>query len=178
MMAWGVSDDLSGVLNEWGIVDIGTASELTVANGSFVVLSPGQHTLTVFAEDRAGNASQEETTFTVYPFEWLPPLDDFELFTAKAGRTIPVKFEVHDLSGVTVKDTSVELRLLDVAGNTVAGPFVFANNPNQGVAILGNGQYHHNLRTAGLPVGTYILQVTFNSSQLGGRVNKTIQLLP
>ena len=70
MVAWDASDDLSGLLNQWGVVDSGTASALMVTNGAIIALSSGQHTLTVLAEDRAGNAAQQEITFAV---DNMPP---------------------------------------------------------------------------------------------------------
>lgn len=177
-LTWQVSDNSSGVLNEWGIVDNDAPSRFEVANNAIVAMPAGQHTLTVFAEDRAGNAAMREVTFTIYSFEWLPPLSIADPYVAQAGSTIPVKFKVHDLAGGTVQDASVELRLLDASGNTVAGPFFSASNPNQGVKIQGDGQYHHNLRTTGLASGTYTLQVTFDSAQMGGLVTRTILLQP
>lgn len=177
-VAWRTNDNLSGVLAEEGIIDNNTPAALRVANGSTVALPTGEHTLTVLAEDRFGNASHAEVSFIVYAFEWRPPLITANPYIAQTGRTIPVKFKVLDLIGGTVHDETVELRLLDSMGNTVGGPFFFANNPAQGVAIQGDGQYHHNLRTAGLAPGTYTLQVTFNSPQLSGLVTRTILIEP
>jgi hypothetical protein len=177
-IAWQVTDDSSGVLNEWGVVDNNLPSRIEVANNSTMALPAGQHTLTVFAEDKVGNASLKESTFVIYSFEWLPPLSIADPYATRAGSTLPVKFKVRDLAGKTVQDASVELRLLDASGNTVAGPFFSASNPNQGVKIQGDGQYHHNLRTTGLAPGTYTLQVTFNSAQLGGLVTRTIVIQP
>jgi hypothetical protein len=177
-IAWQITDDSSGVLNEWGVVDNNLLSRIEVANNSTMALPTGQHTLTVFAEDKVGNASLKESTFVIYSFEWLPPLSIADPYATQAGSTLPVKFKVRDLAGETVQDASVELRLLDASGNTVAGPFFSASNPNQGVKIQGDGQYHHNLRTTGLAPGTYTLQVTFNSAQLGGLVTRTIVIQP
>ncbi|MBI5840498.1 MAG: PxKF domain-containing protein, partial [Chloroflexi bacterium] len=170
LMAWQTGDDNSGVLNEWGYIDMDTPNALQVTNGEVMTLPPGSHTLTVLAEDRLGNASQEQVSFTVYPFEWLFPLGGTGTYSAKAGSAIPVKFSVSDLDGMFVHDESVELSLLDASGNIAVGPIIFAHNPNQGVAIQGHGQYHHNLKTKGLAAGTYTLRVVFNSSQLSGVV--------
>ncbi len=176
LVTWQSSDDNSGVLNEWGYIDMDTPDALQVANGAVISLPPGSHTLTVLAEDRLGNASQEQTSFTVYPFEWLSPIGGSGTYSAKAGSTIPIKFSVRDLQGVFISDQSVRLSLLDASGSIVAGPFVFAGNPTQGVVILGNTQYHHNLRTKGLAAGTYTLQITFNSEQVSGIVELSIIL--
>ena len=154
---WQSNDEITGVLNEWGYIDMGTPNELLVFNGAVTTLPYGEHTLTVLAEDYLGNASQEQVSFTVYSFEWLSPISGSGTYSAKSGNTIPVKFRVRDLDGVFVHDESVELNLLDGSGNVVAGPFVFAQNPTQGVAILGNTQYHYNLKTKGLATGTYTL---------------------
>ncbi|MDI6768846.1 MAG: hypothetical protein QMD04_04140 [Anaerolineales bacterium] len=176
LVEWQSNDDISGVLNEWGYIDMGTPNELLVFNGAVTILPYGAHTLTVLAEDHLGNASQEQVSFTVYFFEWLSPISGSGTYSAKAGSTIPVKFRVHDLSGIFVRDESVELNLLDDSGNVIAGPFVFAHNPTQGVAILGNTQYHHNLKTKGLIAGTYILQVVFNSPHMSGIIELPIIL--
>ena len=73
-------------------------------------------------------------------------------------------------------DESVELNILDGSGNIVAGPFVFAHNPTQGVTIVDNKQYHHNLQTKGRSPGSYILKVIFNSPQLNSIVELPIIL--
>ncbi len=176
LVEWQSNDDLSGILNEWGYIDMGTPNEILVFNGEVAILPYGEHTLTVLAEDRLGNASQEQVSFTVYSFEWLSPISGSGSYSAKAGSTIPVKFGVRDLNGVFVQDKSVELNLLDGSGNVVAGPFVFAHNPAQGVAILGNTQYHYNLKTKGLAPGTYTLRVIFNSPQMSGIIELPIIL--
>ncbi len=59
---------------------------------------------------------------------------------AKMGGSLLVKFQVRDLISTAVRDESAELRLLQALGNIVAGPFFFAGNPTQGVAILVNKQ--------------------------------------
>lgn len=116
-----------------------TPNPLQVVYGLVAAFTSGSHTLTLLAEDRAGNASQAEVTFTVYPVEWLPPLGNSKPYPAEIGRTIPVKFKVYDLEGAVMIDNSVELRLLDAAGNIVCGPFSLSSNPNQGVAVLAIG---------------------------------------
>lgn len=176
--AWQAYDELSGLLGDWGIVDAGTQAETLVANGSASALSPGRHTLSVLAEDRWGNAGRQGSAFSVYSFAWLPPVSSIAPYTAKASSIVPVKFQVEDLAGKVVRDNSVSLSLLNASGEVVAGPFTIASNPNQGVAVLGNGQYHYNLRMAGLPPGIYSLQVTFDSPRLSGMVVTSIQIRP
>ncbi|MGB8980581.1 MAG: hypothetical protein WCC12_01780 [Anaerolineales bacterium] len=175
-LAWQTSDDNAGVLHEWGYLDMDTPNAVQVTNGAVIPLTPGSHTLTVLAEDRLGNASQEKVSFSVYALEWLSPISNSEPYSAKAGSTIPIKFSVHDLNGVFIHDESVQLSLLDASGDAVAGPFVYADNPTQGVAILGTAQYHYNLRTKGLVPGRYTIQVTFNSQQMSGTVELPILL--
>jgi len=130
----------------------------------------------VFAEDRAGTATQQESRFVVLPFEWMPPVSTADPHVARIGRTIPVRFRVLDLAGSPVRDETVELRLVDDQGDTVAGPFFFAADPTEGVTIQGNGRYHHNLRTDNLSEGTYALQVMFNSADLGGSAQRPLIL--
>ncbi|MFZ5821032.1 MAG: lipase/acyltransferase domain-containing protein, partial [Chloroflexota bacterium] len=176
LVEWQSSDNESGILNEWGYLDMGTPDEQPVSNGAVKMLPYGEHSITVLAEDHLGNATQKQVSFTVYSFEWLSPISGAGTYSAKAGSTIPVKFRVLDLNGVFVHDESVQLSMLDATGNVVIDPFVFAHNPTQGVAIQGNTQYHHNLRTKGLAAGTYTLRVVFNSPQMSGIIELPVIL--
>lgn len=41
LMAWQTSDDNSGVLNEWGYIDMDTPNAVQVTNGAVITLPPG-----------------------------------------------------------------------------------------------------------------------------------------
>ena len=85
LISWQVSDNLSGVLNEWGYIDMDTPNVLEVTNGSSITLPAGQHTLTVLAEDRAGNASQKLINFNVVTFPTTGILDNFNRANGSLG---------------------------------------------------------------------------------------------
>jgi hypothetical protein len=97
-----------------------------------------------------------------YEFEWLQPLGNANPYTTKQGSTIPVKFSLTDFEGNFVADETVYLQVTDSNGNIVIGPVQINNNPNIGIKIQGN-QYHYNLKTKDLPVGSYTLEVLYNN---------------
>jgi len=97
-----------------------------------------------------------------YEFEWLQPLGNANPYTTKQGSTIPVKFSLTDFEGNFATDETVYLQVTDSNGNIVIGPVQINNNPNTGIKIQGN-QYHYNLKTKDLPVGSYTLEVLYNN---------------
>jgi hypothetical protein len=97
-----------------------------------------------------------------YEFEWLQPLGNTNPYITKQGSTIPVEFSLTDFEGNFVTDETVYLQVTDSNGNIVIGPVQINNNPNIGIKIQGN-QYHYNLKTKDLPVGSYTLEVFYNN---------------
>jgi hypothetical protein len=108
--------------------------------------------------------------------EWLPPLSLAEPYVAQAGSTIPVKFSVSDLHGQFVESEVLSLTLFDSSGNVVVGPIEAAMTPSQGIAVTGH-RYHYDLRTRGLPAGSYSLMLAFESPVVGGSTFRTIELV-
>jgi hypothetical protein len=74
-----------------------------VPNGSPIdTNTPGPHTFTVRAQDRAGNVSTATAAYTVlFDFEgFLPPVDNPPAVNrVKAGRTVPMKFRLGGYRG-------------------------------------------------------------------------------
>ncbi|MFN3491616.1 MAG: PxKF domain-containing protein, partial [Anaerolineales bacterium] len=97
-----------------------------------------------------------------YEFEWLQPLGNANPYTTKQGNTIPVKFSLTDFENNFIEDESVYLQITDSNGNVVIGPVQVSNTPNTGIKIQGN-QYHYNLKTKDLPIGSYTLEVFYNN---------------
>lgn len=97
-----------------------------------------------------------------YEFEWLSPIGNSNPYVAQQGSTISVKFTLTDFEGNFVEDESVYLQITDSNGNVVFGPILVSNNPNNGIKIQGN-QYHYNLKTKDLPLGSYTLEVFYNN---------------
>jgi Tol biopolymer transport system component len=94
-------------------------------------------------------------------FEWLAPVSD----TFSVNRNLPVKFTVHDLDGAAVRDTSVQVDVVDPTGAVVAGTYTFGDQPSRSVAWSGD-TYHVNVDTRSLAPGMYWLRVRFSSSTL------------
>ena len=65
LVDWKVTDSNSGLLQDLGIVDPNSAQSRRVAAGDVVTLAIGTHTLSVHAEDRAGNTVFERVTFEI-----------------------------------------------------------------------------------------------------------------
>jgi hypothetical protein len=133
----------------------------------------------------AGSAQTLEVTFTptdianfndavahaaisvIYDFGagFLAPLDLDKPF--KRGSTIPVKFRLTDASGLPVPNAHVILRVQYYSSSLPAGDAIDATPT--GDADIGNvfqydgsGQYHYNLATKSLSVGTWSLQAALN----------------
>jgi hypothetical protein len=97
-----------------------------------------------------------------YEIEWLSPMGNANPYTTQQGSTISVKFSLTDFEGNFVEDETVYLQITDMNGNVVLGPIYVSNNPNNGIKIQGN-QYHYNLKTKDLPIGSYNLEVFYNN---------------
>lgn len=97
-----------------------------------------------------------------YEFEWLSPIGNSNPYVAQQGSTISIKFAISDFEGNFVEDETVYLQITDSNGNVVLGPILVSNNPNDSIKIQGS-QYHYNLKTKELPVGSYTLEVFYNN---------------
>lgn len=64
-VVWSAADGGAGMLTGIGELDADTPQAQRVANGSTLYLPPGEHTLTVVAEDRLGNVQVEGSRFEV-----------------------------------------------------------------------------------------------------------------
>lgn len=87
-----------------------------VANGANMNMSsPGSKTFTVNATDGAGNTASLTNSYTVlYSFiGFLQPIDNLPVINeAKAGKTIPVKWQLKDANGNYVSDLGSMVSLL------------------------------------------------------------------
>lgn len=171
---WTASDSGSGVAQSLAYLDEASPNRQLITQPGPVQVAPGAHTLDIYAEDRAGNQTTQHIAFVADGYTWLAPLSG-DGFSGQVGRTIPVKFTVTTPRGAFVSDQSVQVSLLDAQGNTVVGPFTYAQSPDTGVVIQGK-QYHVNLSTAGLASGVYTLTVRFSSAQLTGGFSLPVTL--
>lgn len=173
-VAWTATDLESGVATSVAKLDAAGIPQI-LPFPQQVQVAPGQHTLDVFAEDRAGNVASRQRSFTADVFNWFPPLGE-PGFSGQAGRTVPVKFGVNTPGGAFVRDESVTIDLFDAQrGAVVTGPLRLSDTPASGVVIR-DGAYHANLRTEGVAPGEYVLRIRFQSSQLTGEVDLPVSL--
>jgi hypothetical protein len=148
------------------VVDAG-GNQQVFNTPSSVSLAPGQHTVDVYAEDQGGNAVHQQLALEADAYQWLSPLSSDGSSEGKAGRTIPVQFQVMTADGQFVSDSSVLVDILDGQGNVAVPAVQFSHSPAQGVVIQG-AKYHANLSTTGLAPGQYLIRVQFNSGKLTG----------
>jgi hypothetical protein len=173
---WTATDTESGVASTFAVLDEGSAGAVVINSPGNVAVAPGQHVLTVYAEDKAGNASEAHLTFTSDEPSWLTPIGPGASHSVQAGATVPVRFSVKSPGQTFVFDPSVQVSLIDAAGNTVLGPITSGSNPNESVAFVSGTTYVTNLRTEGLPVGQYTVLVTFASISLTGSFTAQLTL--
>jgi pimeloyl-ACP methyl ester carboxylesterase len=64
-LMWSATDGLAGLHLEQGVLNPDSANPQLVKNGETLQLAPGQYTLQVLAQDRAGNTSVRDVKFTV-----------------------------------------------------------------------------------------------------------------
>jgi pimeloyl-ACP methyl ester carboxylesterase len=64
-LTWSASDALAGLHLEQGVLNPDSANPQLVKKGQLVQLAPGDYTLQVLAQDRAGNTSVRDVKFTV-----------------------------------------------------------------------------------------------------------------
>ncbi len=142
------SDGGSGVSNCAG----------TVASGSPLnTASIGVQTFAVQATDAAGNTANASAVYTV-GYGVCPQFDQTKAH--KSGSTIPIKLQLCDANGNNLSSPNIAvtalgtLKLSDYAPGEVedAGN----SNPDDNFRLTGD-IYHFNLKTTGLPTGTYVL---------------------
>lgn len=121
------------------------------------------YTVTVRVTDNGDPALHAERQFTVgVGYTWSNLLAPVQAGgTYKAGRTIPIKFQLTGASaGIT--DAVIKLLMFKVSDNVIGDPVDVESNSAASTDNLfryANGEYLYNLSTAGMPEGTYQLQI-------------------
>lgn len=174
-LGWSAVDPESGLASAIALIDRGSPTEQMHASPGSLELVPGAHVLEVFAENRLGLVQVATRATTAYDYDWLVPLGANGTFTERAGRTIPVRFTVTDLSGEFVVDESVTARLVDSAGHTVVEEVGIGRDPNSAIVVQ-RGFYQTNMPTQGLRSGGYRIEVHFDSLSLTGRLSLPVEL--
>lgn len=156
------------------VVGPASAGALTYTPPAGTVLAPGAHTLTVTAAATDNyNAAAASVSITVLPATsynfggFLSPLGNKQ-DSFKAGRTIPIKFLLTDLSGNPVTAlsavSSLQIRYTDSNGQpALLNP---TSTDGQGLRNEG-GHYQFNWQTKGLKAGTYTIVVTLSDGTVG-----------
>lgn len=139
------------------------------AAGSFTLhhtyAGAGRYDVVVTVADSRGGSTSWTMVVRVsgYSYEWLDPIGDMFV----VGRNLPVKFTVTGPDGSFVLDPSVRVDVVDQAGQVMAGPYFFGDQPSRSVTVS-NDAYHVNVDTKDLTPGMYWLRVQFSSSTLSG----------
>jgi hypothetical protein len=124
--------------------------------------------VTFTATDACGNYDQKQFTVqVVYNFiGFLPPIRNDGSSRFKAGRTIPIKFQLTATDGSHVTDASPTLEVYHVTGEVLGTVDVEssgeANEDNNFRYDSESAQYIYNLSTKGYSTGTYLLRVSLN----------------
>ncbi|WP_042464183.1 Ig-like domain-containing protein [Neobacillus dielmonensis] len=152
---WTASDALSGLA--------------TPASGTIDTSTPGKHTQTITATDNAGNTVEKTVSYTVvYNYGGiLQPIDSDGASVFKAGSTIPVKFQLKNISGnfISTAHASISFgKITDMVLGTVSevGVNSNANAGNEFRYDPTSKQYIFNLSTKGLTAGTYKISITLD----------------
>jgi hypothetical protein len=123
---------------------------------------------TVEIADRAGNTATRSCTLqVVYAYGGLQQpvnADGSSIFKLKAA--VPLKFRLTDAAGLPVSGAVARLSVAQVS-NQVEGTYVEAeatggSSTGNVFSDDGDGQYHYNLDTKGLSVGTWSVKITLD----------------
>lgn len=151
-----VGGPTNGAHYPWGAVPAapsctadGGVSGLAGCNVTGYANTVGAHTLTATATDGAGNQSTATLTYTVDPYKvtgFYQPVDMSGILnTAKAGSTIPLKFNVYQSQG------GPEITRTSVVTNLKYAPFTCtAGAPEDAVEMLASGNSALRYDTTGM----------------------------
>ena len=165
--ATGASVNLAGIASASDICD----PSPTITNDAPAVFPVRTTTVTFTATDHSGNSSQRQLSVqVVYAFTgYFMPLLNNGQAAFKAGRTIPVKFQLTAADGTIVSNATPTLQVGMVSG-AIIGTIDFTDATASGGSNTGNlfrfdpasGQYIYNLSTQGYAAGTYLIRATLN----------------
>jgi len=163
------TDNISGVASITAALN---GSE-TTNNQTIILNKPGVNILKVTAIDNEGNGAILETTFNVlYNLgNFLPPIKVDGSGVYNFGRTLPVKFQLTDISGNFISIAAAHLYVAKIssgiAGNNeipLSTSAVDTGNIFRYDSI--NNQYIYNLSTDVFIPGTWQLKVVLDSGQV------------
>jgi Flp pilus assembly protein TadD len=156
----------SAAFNASGLSPIPTGEGYLTATATVATANGGSYTF----GDRSAFSAYLHASYFFGGF--LPPLGTGLSFAL--NRTIPVKFQLTDLSGnpVTSLGAVTSLEVAPVVNGVVSTPFAPASTNNQGLQSSG-GQYLFTWQTRGVSAGTYEVVLTLADGTVHA---KTIQL--
>jgi hypothetical protein len=159
--AYGCADTLSGVAACLGTVGGGAAVDTAAV---------GNKTFNVSVADTAGNQSANSHSYTVHyvfsgfsnPIAAMPAMN-----TAKAGRTVPVKYSLHDVNGAAISDLTSFVSLISAPVSCDASMSTAAAEETDAAGSttihFESGLFVYNWKTQSSWVGTCrVLQLTLN----------------
>lgn len=159
--------DLSGVASAIDAVDPAPV----VSNDAPSLFPIGKTTVTFTARDASGNSSQAQlVVHVVYAFDgFFAPIRNDGSSIFKAGRVIPMKFQLRGADGSIVGTATATLQVFkftdDVLGATEEQTVEAAGNSNTDNLFrydATSGQYIYNGDSTGYTQGSYSLRVTPN----------------
>ena len=162
--AYGCADALSG---------LASCSGSTPPGGALDTSTGGSKLLVVTATDGAGNGATVAHAYTVrYNFGGfvnpvaVPPL----LTTARAGRTIPIKYVLSDANGAVIGDLasfdSLTSRPVACDGSGEGGAADETEAPGSTVITFADGMFHYNWQTESSWTGCRVLELRLNDGSL------------
>lgn len=163
------TDNISGVASI-----IATLNGVEITSGQMLILNKaGINLLKVVAVDNEGNEMVLEKSFNVvYNFGgFLPPIKSDGSGVYNLGRTLPVKFQLTDVSGSFISTASAQLYIAKIADGVIGTDEIplstsSADTGNQFRYDFVNNQYIYNLSTDTLGVGTWQLKAILDSEQV------------
>ena len=152
---WDVGNSGSGIASETGTVAKGTAIDTS---------SIGTKTFTVTAVDNTGIQVSKTVSYNVvYAYYGvMQPIEGDDTGKLKAGRTIPVKFQLKDAEGNFVTSASAKLYYAKIENGLAGEEYeaVSSGKANDGnVFRCADSKYIFNLSTKGWSAGTYQLRI-------------------
>ena len=132
----------------------------------------GEHTIVIEAEDFVGNKKTETIVYNViYNFGgFLPPIKADGSGVYKLGRTLPIKFQLKDVSNQYISTATTQLFVAKISNGIVGTDEIPLSTSNADTGNIFrydavNNEYIYNLSTDTLSVGSWQLKVVLDDGK-------------